>query len=241
MVELPLDELSTMFARMNSMLLDEKTVDNAVILLSEAAKAAIPHALGAGATVLDPAGRPMSTGSTDEAVREADAHQYTLGEGPCLSAWAAKSPMLIDDISDDERWPQWTSAIAHLPIRSVLSVPLVHDEAALGAIKVYSSSAGAFDESSIRLLGLFEGPASALLAHVQSTDLPARLSESLQSALSTRDTINLANGVLMAEHSIDTDTAMTRLIGMARASGQNLLSCAEDVIASSQGGDDRDR
>lgn len=241
MVELPLDELSTMFARMNSMLLDEKTVDNAVILLSEAAKAAIPRALGAGATVLDPAGRPMSAGSTDSTVREADAQQYRLGEGPCLSSWAVQEPMLIEDIVDDERWPQWANAIAHLPIRSVLSVPLVHDNAALGAIKVYSSSPGEFDEGTIRLLGLFAGPASALLAHVQSTDLPARLSESLQSALSTRDTINLAKGVLMAEHAIDSDVAMTRLIGLARTSAQSLLSCAEDIIVSSQSGEDGNR
>lgn len=241
MVELPLDELSTMFAQMNSMLLDDKTVDNAVILLSEAAKAAIPRALGAGATVLDPAGRPMSTGSTDATVREADTQQYTLGEGPCLSAWAANEPMLVDDVTDDERWPHWASAIAHLPIRSVLSVPLVHDDTALGAIKVYSSSAGAFDKDTIRLLGLFEGPASALLAHVQSTDLPARLSESLQSALTTRDTINVAKGVLMAEHAVDTDAAMTRLIGLARSNGRSLLSCAEDVIAPAQGGAEGDR
>ncbi|WP_209323688.1 GAF and ANTAR domain-containing protein [Brevibacterium renqingii] len=238
MVDLPLDELSTLFARMNSMLLDERTVDNAVVLLSEAAQAAIPRALGAGTTVLDPVGRPVSTGSTDAVVAEADEQQYTTGEGPCLSAWAEQKPMLIDDAESDDRWPRWSKAVSHLPIRSVLSVPLIHGEEAIGAIKVYSASAGAFGDETVRLLGLFEGPASALLAHVQSTDLPARLSDSLQSALTSRDTINMAKGVLMAEHALDADTAMTRLIGLAREGRQSLLACAQGIVASTQRGGD---
>lgn len=75
---------------------------------------------------------------------------------------------------------------------------------------------------------------------MQSTDLPARLSDSLQTALATRDIINLAKGVLMTERALDADTAMAQLIGLARAGGQSLLSCAEDIVASTQRGDGRD-
>lgn len=229
--ELPLDELSTIFARLNSMLLTEQTVDSAVIMLADAAKLTIPEAVGAGTTTIDDAGHQMSTGSTDHVVREADELQYSSGEGPCLSAWASSKAMRIDDVDTDPRWPQWSNLVGHLPIRSVLSVPLIQDDAALGAMKIYSASSYAFTDETQRLLTLLAGPAAALLSHIQSHDLPTQLTETLQTAMASRDTINVAKGIIMSQHELSSDDAMRHLIRTARRQNQTLFESADQIIA----------
>ena len=62
---LPLaDELSVVFARMSGLLLSEETVATAVGLLGSLVQETVPGAVGAGASIVDAAGR-RSSGSTD--------------------------------------------------------------------------------------------------------------------------------------------------------------------------------
>lgn len=229
--DLPLDELSGVFARIRGLLLTEETVNDAVAVLASAAKESIPNTLGAGITLIDPAGEQTSTGSTDGIVRRLDEAQYELGEGPCLSDREAMRTMRIDDTLTDERWPRWTAAVADLPVRSTLSTPLLHAGTAIGAIKLYSSMPGAFTDETRRLLEMFAVPAAALLGNVQTDDLPRRLSDDLRSSLHTRDTVALAKGILMERNGMDTDEATAFLISTSRSSGNTLHAVAQDLVA----------
>ncbi|MGJ9373779.1 GAF and ANTAR domain-containing protein [Nesterenkonia sp. CF4.4] len=228
--KLPLDEISLVFARVNGMLLSEESVEHAVALLAQAAKSTVPGAIGAGVSLISSAGRKESAGSTDEVVREADDLQYTIGEGPCLSAWASRTVVNVNDVRSDPRWPNWSAALAGLPIRSVLSTPLQHQETVVGAMKVYSSSEHAFTLETARLLSMFAGPAATLLAHVQTKDLPVKLSESMSSAMGQRDMINLAKGVLMAQHGVDDRAATRHLIQVAQTEGGTMRGAAKRII-----------
>lgn len=229
--QLPLDELSTVFARVNGMLLTEETVGHAVELLAQAAKETIPGTIGAGVTVIDSAGRKVSTGSTDSVVRQADDLQYETGQGPCLSAWASSTTFRVDDAQTDPRWPEWSAAVADLPVRSVLSTPLIHGEQTVGALKVYSAFPNAFSADVERLLVLFAGPAAALLAHVQTKEMPQKLSDSLQHALGSRDAINMGKGILMERHSLDEAAAMVAMMRMSRNEGIALREAAGRIVA----------
>lgn len=86
--------------------------------------------------MISSSGNRESAGSTDRVVREADDLQYESGEGPCLSAWSAQKAVNAEDARADLRWPQWAAAVVGLPIQSVVSVPLLHQEKAVGALKV---------------------------------------------------------------------------------------------------------
>lgn len=123
--ELPLDELSILFARVKGLLLSQETADHAVELLAQAAKETIIGSIGAGVTLIDPAGRKISTGATDMVVRQADDLQYQTGQGPCLSAWASAKTVRIDEVATDQRWPVWAAAVSGLPVQSTLSTPLM--------------------------------------------------------------------------------------------------------------------
>ena len=230
--DLPLNELSTVFARIKGMLLTEETVNQAVDLLAEAAMEAIPGAIGAGVSLIDNQGRRTSTGSTDKLVLAADGLQYELGEGPCLTAWAATKVVRSNDLSSETRWPRWSSGATQLGVRSVVSAPLVFKAQSIGAIKVYSLEAEAFDAQSEHLLALFAGPAATLLANVQATEVPHQISTELKTAIESRDSIAFARGILMERKGLSADESMLELIRHARSNGDSMRTAAEQVISS---------
>jgi len=227
-------ELATVFAHLYGMLLSVDDATTAVARLARAARQMIPAATGAGVSLLDADGTRISTASTDPAVEAADALQYQLGMGPCLSAWATQEPQRIEDTTTETRWAAWEAAAAKAGIRSVLSTPLVHRGQALGALKVYARTPSAFGEAEERLLGLFADAAATLLGSAQSLDAPARLSEALKAALATRETVGLAAGVLMAREHLNPEAARVVLLERARAQGRRVVEVAAEVLEAEQ-------
>jgi hypothetical protein len=108
---LPLaEELSQVYARMSGLLLSEETVQTALDLVTSLALDTIGGAVGAGVTLIDADGNRESAAATSPLVARADALQYDLDEGPCLTAWADNVQVRIDDLQTDEPWPAWRRA-----------------------------------------------------------------------------------------------------------------------------------
>lgn len=223
-------ELTTVFAQLHGMLLSQDDADAAVRQLARVAQQMIPGATGAGVSLLDEDGGRTSTASTDPAVEAADALQYELGTGPCLSAWATGRAQRVEDTAVDPRWASWSSAAAEAGIRSVLSAPLMHQGRALGALKIYATTPSAFGDAEQQRLGLLADAAATLLSCAQPVEAPVRLSESLRAALSSRETVALATGVLMAREHLAPETARSVLLERARAQGRHLVQVAVDVL-----------
>lgn len=227
----PLDELSTVMGRINGLLLTEDKVDRAVQLLARAIKDSVPGTIGAGMSLLDSRGRRTSAGFTDPVVERADALQYELGQGPCVTAWAAEETLIVEDVQTDRRWPDWTAAVSALPIRSVVSTPLIAEKECIGALKVYAALPSAYEPGAARLLELFAAPAATLLSHIQTSEAPHRISESLQAALHSRDMVNRACGVLMERQGVNHGGALELLMRQARDMGKTLSQISADLIA----------
>lgn len=229
--QLPLDELTTAIARIQGLLLTQEKVDDAVHLLAQAIKDAVPGTIGAGVSLLDSRGRRTSSGYTDSLVKQADAAQYETGQGPCLTAWAAEESVLIDDLADDARWPDWRRAVAELPIGSVVSAPLVAAKECVGALKLYAALPRTYDSSSARLLERFASPAATLLSHIQTSEAPLRMSERLQASLYSRDLVNRACGILMERHGLSYQAALQDLMRQALDRKTTLREASENTIA----------
>lgn len=228
---LPLDELSVVIGRIRGLLLTEEKVDRAVQKLARAIKEAIPGTVGAGVSLLDGRGRRTSAGFTDGIVERADVLQYELGQGPCLNAWAAEETVLVDDVRTDPRWPDWSAAVASLPVRSLVSAPLISGRECIGALKVYAALPSAYGPGTGRLLELFSAPAATLLSHIQTSEAPHRISAGLQAALHSRDTVNRACGMLMERHGLDHGQALQQLMRRARGNGNTLQQVSAEMIA----------
>ncbi|MEX5304846.1 GAF and ANTAR domain-containing protein [Kocuria sp. CPCC 205258] len=223
-------ELTAVFARIQHMLLSQEHATAAVHQLAQVAQDLIPSAVGAGVSLIDAHGARTSTGATDHLVEAADALQYELGEGPCLSAWATESPQRINDTTDDDRWPQWSTAVAVSGIRSMLSVPLVFQDRCLGAMKVYATVDNAFTAHEEQQLGLLAAVAATLLGAAQTRDAPQRLSAALQSGLQDRQAIDRATGMLMEQRATDPDDAHAVLLTASLAQGRPMVEVARQVL-----------
>lgn len=229
---LPLtDELAAVFARMSGLLLSEETVDTALGLLSALAQETVPGASGAGVSMVDEE-RRRSSGSTDARVREADALQYELDEGPCLTAVATREVVRIDDLGVDRRWPRWAEAALPLGLRAAMSAPLVAADRCPGAIKVYAEQPGTFDRQSEQLLTLFSAQAAILAANVQSYEKATRLSAGMREAFQERDLVSTAKGVLMGRHGVDESSAFRMLLSRCEQDGTTVSQAARTVIES---------
>jgi GAF domain-containing protein len=230
--ELPLaDELAAVFARMSGLLLSTETVTTALELITSLVREAVPDTDGAGVTLLDEHGDRVTAAATDPVVSHADGLQYTLDEGPCLTAWTRRTVVRVDDLTRDDRWPRWTPAATATGMRAVLSAPLVAGDEAFGAIKVYARRPGAFGDRSGHLLTMFAAHAAVLLANVRCYEDAKRVSDHLRDSMHARDVLNLAKGVLMAREGVDERTAFLLLTQLAGEQGKPIRVVADHLAA----------
>lgn len=231
--KLPLaDELAAVFARMSGLVLSDQTVETALGLVTNLAVEVLPGTAGAGVSLIDSAGTRVTAAATSPLVEGADALQYQIGEGPCLAAWALGSTVRVDDLSIDERWPRWTAAVRETGLRSCLSAPLVAGNITVGALKVYSSSVGAYEEQSEHVLRMFAAQAAILVVNVQSVQAARELSEDLKGAMRGRDIISIAKGILMSREQVTEEDAFAMLVALARRDGRGLRKAADDLVRS---------
>jgi len=231
--DLPLaDELAAVYARMSGVLLSEETVSTALQLVTTLALETVPGSVGSGVTLIDEHGRRTSAASTDDLVEQADALQYELDEGPCLSAWAQQAVVRVDDTAAEQRWGRWCGAVQPLGLRSALSSAMVAGDTALGAIKVYAGQPEAYDARSEHVLTLFAAQAAILLSNVQTHERAQQLSDGLKDALNSRDVIGQAKGILMAQDGVDADAAFAMLAAASQRENRKLRDVAQDLVGS---------
>ena len=222
--------LGTALSQMAGLLLSRETVDTALELVTTLAATTTAGTLGAAVTVVDEHGK-RSRAASNAAVEQADALQYELDEGPCLTAWRTRQLVRIDDTTTDGRWPRWNDAVNPLGVRSVISAPLLVGDESIGAMKVYCErpmNYGRHDEHVMRLLA---GQAAILLANSQSLQTARRLSRQLTEALATRDAISRATGVLLAQGATDEQEAFATLAAAARQADRPVQDVARALVA----------
>lgn len=225
------EQLPALLSQLGSVLLSTETVDSTVQLITRLAVETIPGTLGAGVSLINSRGK-RSTAASDPLVEEADRLQYHLDTGPCLTAWRDHVTVRIDDVDTDTRWPQWTSAVAALSIRSVLSVPLAAAGASVGAIKVYSRTPDAYDAQSEHVLSLFARQAAVLLTNTLTLADAQEASTQIAVALRNRDIIGQAKGVLIAQGAADEETAFAMLVSASQRSNLKLHDVSRQLVTS---------
>jgi len=223
------DDLASALAQMSQVLLAVQTGDTVVNLVTQLAIETLPGTVGAGLTLVSAEGKHTRAAS-NPLVEQADHMQYTHDAGPCLTAWRDQEPVQIDDISAEDRWPEWTAAVTALGVRSMLSVPMLSAGRSMGAIKVYADRPRVYDSSSVTILELFAQQAAVLLSNTQAVADARGLSVQLTAALEDRDVIGQATGVLLAQGAGDVPAALTALRLAAQRAGTSLHTVAHGIL-----------
>jgi hypothetical protein len=105
---------------------------------------------GVGLSAYFAADRRLPLGASDPTSAIAERLQFTVGEGPCLSAHATGLPVLADEDELRARWPAFHDVlVARTPVRGVISLPLHGGLEDVGALDLYLAAPG-----DVRALGL---------------------------------------------------------------------------------------
>jgi GAF domain-containing protein len=181
----------------------------------------------------------MTPAHSDPIVVDIDAIQDETGEGPCLDAINHRLIFYADDLESDLRWRQFAPRATIAGIRSVLALPLT-SSAQLGALNLYAhypAAFGVFDRARAAILASL---ASLALSVAQSHEDDERRAENFHAALSTRETIGEALGILMERERISADQAFAILRSASqhlniklREVAQQLVDTGEDPVTGS--------
>ena len=190
---------------------------------------AIPGADGAGLTLLE-AHRADTIVATDAFVRDVDTIQYSLGEGPCISAAAEKRTFTSGSLGGESRWPRFGPRVARLGVHSVLSLPLITSEGVFGAMNVYARGKAVFDEHAIAVGELFSTPAAIAVENAQVLAQAKRLAANLQAALVSRAVIDQALGIIMSRTGGTAEEAFDRLRSRSQAEHSKVSAVAQSVV-----------
>jgi GAF domain-containing protein len=185
--------------------LEELLEDVAVL-----AKAATPGANGAGVTMLE-SGYPDTIAASETFVRDVDAIQYRLGEGPCVSAAAEGRTKTSTRLGDDAAWPTFGPQAAALGIHSALSLPLIANGEVIGALNLYAREREAFDEYSRYCGEQFAGPAAIAIRNARTLEQAQRKQSNLEVALTSLATIDQAVGIIRSRSGLSAEEAFLRL------------------------------
>jgi GAF domain-containing protein len=149
-------------------------------------------------------GRLESAASTDALVEEADRLQIELGQGPAYDAVQKETSVLVADAASDPRWPKWSSEMAVVALRSVLSVRLRTPTSTVGTLNL-------FDPAAKRFGARDEAIAQVYADHASIAVVNARSESTLWQAIEARKLIGQAQGILMERFDLTDDQAFAVL------------------------------
>lgn len=190
---------------------------------------AIPGADGAGLTLLEE-DRADTIVATAPFVGEIDDIQYSIRQGPCISAASTAQTVMSGSLGGDQRWPRFGGKIARLGVHSVLSLPLVTPDGVVGAMNVYAHEKNAFDDRAAELGQIFAVPAAIAVQNAQVLAQTRRLAEQLQAALEARGIIDRAVGIVMSRSGVTEHEALERLRTMSQHEHRKLVVVAQQMI-----------
>jgi GAF domain-containing protein len=175
-------------------------------------------------------GRHRTAVFTDETSPEVDQAQYDSGEGPCLDAFHELGIRQIQSTLTDGPWPEFRRAAADHGIRSTLSLPLLVDKAAVGAMNLYARRERAFDDEDIETASLFASQAAIVLANAQAYWDARELSSGLAEAMKHRAVIEQAKGMLMSAQSCGEEEAFQLLVRASQRENRKLREIAQRMV-----------
>lgn len=202
--------------------------DTVVAELAEHAAVGIPGAKYAGVTVTRNAKNIDTPAATHKWPILLDEIQQRHREGPCLTAAWEEKTIHVANLATDERFPLYSrDVLEQTPIRSVMAFQMFIAGETMGALNVYAEEPHVFGQES-RAIGLI------FAAHSSVAWNAARRDEQFARALSSRDTIGQAKGMIMERYSVDAVQAFEVLRKLSQDSNVPLVKVATELVTKAQ-------
>jgi GAF domain-containing protein len=208
-----------------------RTVEDVLSDVTSAALELVPGADTAGVLLIGKGGKWDSVGGTSDLSHLLDELQMKFNEGPCVEAALDEVIVRTEDFRSEGRWPKYSRAVVELGVLSGVSFKLYTANRTAGALNLFAFKPNAFD-------GEAETIGTVLASHAAAAILASREGEELQSALSTRDRIGQAKGIIMERYNVDDVRAFEILRRLSQDSNTRLAEIAQRVIETRGAGDE---
>jgi transcriptional regulator with GAF, ATPase, and Fis domain len=221
-------EFAERIASLAQLLLAEDDSDATLRQLAELALEVIPRSDAAGVVAAGEASWSFAA----SAGTVADMHQLQLetGDGPVPEALRYGEARRIDNVADEDRWPDVCAAMAAEQLSSCLVLPLRTDRKPGGALAVYSHERNAFVGSSHDVALLFAAQGGVAVRNAALHRGCRRMVENLQVALASRAVVEQAKGILVARYGYPPDVAFKRLSAISQHANRKLRDIAADLV-----------
>lgn len=195
--------------------------------ITESAVMNVPAAEYASITTVLQGKLVHSAALAGDVAAKCDEIQRQLGEGPCLESAIEQRTIRIDDMDSDARWPRFAAQASGLGVKSMICFQLYVEGFNFGALNLHSSRSAAFGEDAVSIGSLFA-------AHAAIAFSSAREEQQIRAALTSRDVIGQAKGMLMERYKLGAQAAFALLSKLSQDTNTKLADLANQVVADAE-------
>ena len=200
-----------------------RSLDDTLEAIVQATLRTVPGFDHAGITITHRNGKLETRTVTHPLVRELDDLQYSLREGPCYESIRSEPVVLVEHARHDQRWPRYMPRAVQKGLRAQLGLRLYTEDETLGGLNLYSTQSDTIDPDAVAVAELFASHAAIALGR-------SRHEDELHKAVTSRQLIGQATGILMERYQIDEDRAFQFLIRASNTSNIKLRDVAREVV-----------
>ena len=198
-------------------------LDETLSRITAAAVEVLPDVTMASITIRHRDNRLETYAPTHDVLRDLDAKQYDLQEGPCYETATDETYVVSTNLAADHRWPEYTKAALAVGVKAQAGLGLFDASRFQGALNLYSSHVGAFEDL---------GPLGALFSHQAAVALAyAQEISDLRQAVTTRQQIGQAIGVVMERYQLSEERAFAFLARLSQDRNVKLREIAREFTS----------
>ncbi len=218
------DELADRLAGLARLLELEQDLDRTLTAVVRAAVETVPGATHASISEIQQRRDVKTLAATGELSRAVDHAQYDSRQGPCLESLYDQRTVRLSNLTTERRWPQFVLRARELGVGSMLAVQLFVEGEDLGALNLLSRDTDAFGDESEHVALLFATHAAVAMSG-------ERARSHLRAAVSSREAIGQAQGILMERFKVTASTAFQMLMLASQDSNRKLRDIADELIS----------
>jgi transcriptional regulator with GAF, ATPase, and Fis domain len=223
-----LDEAASAFTKLAELVYGGSSYDEVFTEICRAALTVVPGCDRACITTLKEGQEPVLEATTDELAAYVDKLEWETGEGPCVDAILTQRFEWDRDITTRPTWPKLAERILQeTPVRGMIGYRIVVDDHKIGALNMFSDTAGAFTQEAADMGAILVSFASVALTAASQREETT----SLRQGMASNREIGKAMGMLMATHGLTDEKAFQRLRDASNRLNTRLADLAAELVA----------
>jgi len=184
----------------------------------------------AGIMLTDHNGGLQVVASSSHAMKRLELFEVQHSEGPCIDCYRSAQLIASEDLeADRDRWPRFAPEAIDHGMLSAWALPMRLRETTLGSLNLLRDRSGPLADDDLSAAQALADVATIALIQQRAAEDARILNEQLQTALTSRVTIEQAKGVLAERAGLTMDVAFERLRRYARAHRRRLTDVARAV------------